>query len=70
MALIFLTLKFKKMIGVFETTHPTDGYSISIRYRRVDGRITILGIHTDGKDIWGSLSSSEIQILKDRIQAA
>ena len=66
---IFSRLKVKKMIGVFETTHPTEGYGISVRYRRVDGRITILGIHTHGKDIWGQLSSSEIQILKSRIPA-
>lgn len=57
------------MISVFETTHPTEGYGISIRYRKVDSVIKILGIHTHGKDIWGQLSSSEIQILKSRIPA-
>ena len=57
------------MIGIFETTHPTEGYAISVRYRRVDGRVTILGIHTHGTDIWGKLSSSEIQILKSGIPA-
>jgi hypothetical protein len=55
------------MIGVLQTTHPTEGYSISVRYRRVDGNIKILGIHTHGKDIWGQLSSSEINILKSQI---
>ena len=67
--LIISHSKVKKMIGVLETTHPTEGYGISVRYRRVDGRVTILGIHTHGKDIWGQLSSSEIQILKSRIPA-
>jgi hypothetical protein len=57
------------MIGVLNTTHPTEGYGISVRYRRVDKRIAILGIHTHGKDIWGQLSSSEIQILKSQIPA-
>ena len=60
-------LNLNAMIGIFETTHPTEGYSVTIRYRRADGRIKILGISTHGKDIWGSLSSSEIQILKSRI---
>jgi hypothetical protein len=55
------------MIGVFKTTHPTDGYSISIRYSRFDGRIRILGIHSHGKDIWGQLSLGVIEILKSRI---
>lgn len=55
------------MIGVFETTHPTEGYGIAIRYLRSGHKITVLGIHTHGKDIWGQLSSSEIQILKTLI---
>jgi len=57
------------MIGVLETTHPTEGYAISIRYRRVGGIITVLGMHTHGKDIWGQLTSSDRQILKSRIPA-
>jgi hypothetical protein len=55
------------MIGVFHTAHPTQGYSISVRFRRVDRNITILGIHSNGKDVWGSLSSAEIQEIKSRI---
>jgi hypothetical protein len=55
------------MIGVLETTHPTQGYSITIRFSRVDGVVKILGMHSHGRDIWGDLSSSEIQILKSRI---
>jgi hypothetical protein len=57
------------MIGVLDTTHPTEGYSISVRYSRVNKKITILGIHTHGKDIWGQLSLSEIQVLKSQIPA-
>ncbi len=55
------------MIGIFETTHPSECYSISIMYKRVDSVITILSINSHGKDIWGQLSSNEIQILKARI---
>jgi len=59
--------KRKIMIGILRTTHPTEGYSITVRYRRIDKKVTILGIHTHGKNIWGELSSSEIQILKAQI---
>ena len=55
------------MIGVLHTTHPTEGYGITVRYRRVDGNTKILGIHTYGKDIWGELSSSAIEIIKSQI---
>ncbi len=57
------------MIGVFETVHPTEGYSISIRYRRVDGIVRILGIYSHGKNIWGELSLDVIRILKSRISS-
>ena len=56
------------MIGIFTTTHPTEGYQVSIRYSRVDGVVRILGIHTHGKDIFAQLTWSEIEILKYQIK--
>lgn len=67
LAAYFSSKKTKQMIGILDTTHPTEGYSLSVWYRRVDGRVIILAINTHGKDIWGQLSSREIQILKSRI---
>ena len=55
------------MIGVFHTTHPTEGFGISVRYVKVDSKIRILGIHTYGKDILDQLSSDEINLLKSQI---
>ena len=55
------------MIGVLDTIHPTEGYSISVRYRRVDAKVTILGIWTHGKDIWGKIPPYVIQKLKSEI---
>ena len=60
--------KLVKMIGIFTTTHPTEGYQVSIRYSRVDGVVRILGIHTHGKDIFAQLTWSEIEILKYQIK--
>lgn len=54
------------MIGVFKTIHP-NGYSISIRYLKIDDKITILGVHSYGKDVLGELSSLELQTLIDSI---
>lgn len=53
------------MIGVLSTTHPTEGYGIIVRYTRVDWRMKITSI-TDSasKDVWGQMSSSDIQEIK------
>lgn len=56
------------MIGTHRTVHPTEGYGIVIRFRRVDRNITFLSIcDFSGIDIWGSLSSDQIQILRSEI---
>lgn len=58
------------MIGVFQTTHPTEGYGLVVRYTKVDRSIRITGITmAGGKDAWGSLTSEQIQIIKSKIPA-
>ena len=56
------------MIGVLQTTHPTEGYAVYVRYKKIDSRITILGIRDSaGGNVWGAMSSEVIQIIKSQI---
>ncbi len=56
------------MIGRLSTTHPTEGYGIVVGYTKVDKQVTITSITTfSGKDVWGNMTSSDIQELKKQI---
>lgn len=58
------------MFQTTTTTHPTEGYNVQILYIVENWRVRIVRVFADGKDIFGHLSSSEIQVLKARIQAS
>lgn len=58
------------MIGVFRTIHPETGQGIVVRFTRINKNVRIYSI-TDsaGKDIWGTLTSEQIQKVKTIIPA-